>query len=77
MKKRIAKKQARAYMDGRKKYPMQSERFMYDTDGNYCIKYRSVMPQNVYNWVRWYAFRAGWCGCHWDAPDIVNTWFPD
>lgn len=77
MKKRIAKKQAHAYMDGRKKYPVQSERFMYDTDGNYCIKYRAVMPQNVYNWVRWYAFRAGWYGCHWDAPDIVNTWFPN
>ena len=77
MKKLIAKKQARAYMDGRKKYPVYADRCIYTTDGDYCIKYRAIMPDPVYKWVRWYAFRAGWSGCHWDAPDIVETWFPD
>ncbi len=77
MKNRLAKKRARAYMDGRKEYPVREEMVTYDTDGNWCIKYRAVMPYRVLRWVWWYAYRAGWIGCHWNAPDIVDIYYPD
>lgn len=76
MTRRQAKKYARAYMDGRKQYPIVREVFRYDTDGHWCIKYRAVMPYRVLRWVDWYAYRAGWIGCHWDAPDIVDIYYP-
>ena len=77
MKNRLAKKHARAYMDGRKQYPIVREVCSYDTDGNWYIRWRAVMPYRVYLWARWYAYRAGWDGCHWDSPDILDLYFPD
>lgn len=53
MNKRIAKKHARAYMDGRKKYPVREEMVVYDTDGNWCIKCYAQMPTRVLRWVEW------------------------
>jgi hypothetical protein len=76
MKKRIAKKHARDYMDGRKQYSIREELFTYDTDGNWCIKYLANMPYYVLKYVHLYAYRTGWSGCHWDAPDIVDIYYP-
>lgn len=64
-------------MEGRKKYLVREEVFTYTSDGDYCYKYRASMPTRVLRYVHNYAFRAGWTGCHWDAPDIVDTYFPD
>lgn len=76
MKKRIAKKLAKAFLDGRKVYPTYDDTFIYTTDGDYCIKAVAVMPEPVRREVCAYAYRAGWSGCHWDAPDVLDTWFP-
>ena len=77
MKNRVAKKHARAYMDGRKEYPVREEMVVYDTDGNWCIKCYANMPTRVLRWVEWYATRAGWTGLHWTAPNLVGVIWPD
>lgn len=77
MKKRIAKKQAKAFLEGRKTYPTIEDTFLYDTDGHYCIKTIAVMPELVRKYVYDYAERDGWDGCHWDAPDLVEICFPE
>ena len=38
MKKRIAKKHAKAFLEGRMAYPTIEDTFLYSTDGDYCVK---------------------------------------
>lgn len=76
MKKRVAKKNAKAFFEGRKKYPIKEDVFLYTTNGDYCIKMVAMMPERVRRELYAYALRMGWRGCHWDAPDVVDTTFP-
>lgn len=65
MKKRLAKKHAKAFLEGRMAYPKIEDTFLYSTDGDYCVKVVAVMPEPV------------WDGNHWDAPDVLSTLHPD
>lgn len=63
MKNRMIKKMAKQFIDGRKKYRVVEERLDSRTVvGNYD------MPDKVRREVNRLARRAGWDGCHWDAP---------
>lgn len=77
MKKRLAKKRAKAFLEGRMAYPKIEDTFLYSTDGDYCVKVVAVMPEPVRREVYAYARRAGWDGNHWDAPDVLSTLCPD
>ncbi len=68
MKNRIAKKWAKAFIEGR--YPNKFSTEIYPhTD--YTSEY-AVLPPKVARWVYRYACRMGWDGCHWDDPLILS-----
>lgn len=77
MKKRVAKKHARAFLEGRKVYPTATENWGCSTDGDYRIITIAIMPEAVRREVYAYARRAGWGGRIFDAPDVLDIQWPD
>lgn len=76
MKTRTAKKHAKMFWLGKKKYPIKEDVFIYTSNDDYCVKMVAMMPERVRRELYTYALRMGWRGCHWDAPDVVDTTFP-
>lgn len=82
MKKRIVKKWAKAFLTGRKSFPIRKQNHILDTDGNYVVKVEYILPERVYREVREMALSCGWDGCHWDAPELIGChdqegWHPN
>ena len=82
MNKRIAKKQAKLFLAGKKKFPIHRYEWICDTDGNYVTKVSFIIPERVLKEVNRIALDNGWDGCHWDAPELLGTiedgkWYPN
>lgn len=82
MNKRKCKKQAKQFLEGKRKFPTKESAFSYDTDGNYVYKVEYVIPERIRRIVYDIAYSFGWDGAHWDAPDLVGCydngeWFPN
>ena len=77
MKKRIAKKWAKAFMTGRKKFPVRQWTHVLSTDGDYVVKVEFALPGKVLRDVHDMAFAFGWDGCHWDAPELIGYYDQD
>lgn len=71
MKDRIIKKHASQFMDGKREYPVKVERFFTSTDGGmvYTVVYN--LPIKVWQEVGMIAYRRGWDGSHWSAPELL------
>lgn len=71
MKDRIIKKHASQFMDGKREYPVKVEWFFTSTDGGMVYKVVYNLPIKVWQEVDMIAYRRGWNGCHWSAPELL------
>lgn len=72
MNKRQIKKQAKLFLDGKKNFPTYEDTVILSSDGDYVIKVLYKLPQKIHHDIRIEAYRRGWDGCHWNAPDLVG-----
>lgn len=76
MKKKVEKKWARAFLDGKMRFPTTEIRRQLSTDGDYCFRKEYVIPDGILREVHRIAFSRGWDGCHWDAPELLGCFYP-
>ena len=75
MKKRIAKKKAKLYLDGKLLVATYKDRWNYTTDGDYAIADVAILHPKVERYVLEEATRRGWSGCWMDNPIYINIGF--
>lgn len=71
MKKRLIKKQAKRYLDGRgimTKYVLGEDCYKSGSVWKTVLVVRNPIRREIYR----QAYRLGWDGCHWDDPMILS-----
>ena len=71
MKVRSIKKSAKAFMAGKKEYPVTVNYYPTYSNGVYRAEY--CLPIKVLREVGRLAYHRGWDGCHWDAPTLLGS----
>ena len=73
MKRRLVKKIATQFLNGKRNFPVRWEECCTHNDGRPGVdQWWAIMPWKLEREVRRQAYLRGWSGCHWDNPLIVS-----
>ena len=74
MKRRIVKKIAKQFLEGRRSFPMHYEECITHSDGRPGIdQWWVTPPRKIEREITRQARNAGWDGCHWDHPCLIDS----